>query len=160
VDVESFEGAARAARRARDPAAYRAAIELYAGELLPEDRYEEWAQERREELRQLYLTLLVELARLHEEREEFVPAIEALRRVVAAETTHEEAHVGLMRVYAMNGRREEALKQHERLREALSREFGTQPGMTGEGADLLGQKKVETNKNGNASFITTTTLPE
>jgi predicted ATPase/DNA-binding CsgD family transcriptional regulator len=130
VDVESFEGVARAARRARDPAAYRAAIELYAGDLLPEDRYEEWAQERREELRQLYLTLLVELARLHEEREEFVPAIEALRRVVAAETTHEEAHVGLMRVYAMNGRLEEALRQHERLQEALSREFGTEPGMT------------------------------
>ena len=31
VDIESFEMAARAARNARDPAAYRAAIELYAG---------------------------------------------------------------------------------------------------------------------------------
>ena len=45
VDVEAFEEAAETARRSRDPAAYRAAIELYAGELLPEDRYEEWAEE-------------------------------------------------------------------------------------------------------------------
>jgi DNA-binding SARP family transcriptional activator len=42
VDVESFEDAAGAARRARDPATYRAAIELYTGELLTEDRYESW----------------------------------------------------------------------------------------------------------------------
>ena len=41
VDVEVFEQAAEAARYSREPAAYRAAIDLYAGELLPEDRYEE-----------------------------------------------------------------------------------------------------------------------
>src|SRR3712207_5817828 len=39
VDVEAFEAAAYAARRSRDPAAYRAALNLYAGELLPADRY-------------------------------------------------------------------------------------------------------------------------
>jgi DNA-binding SARP family transcriptional activator len=44
VDVEAFEEAAAVARRSQDPAAYRAAIELYSGELLPEDRYEEWAE--------------------------------------------------------------------------------------------------------------------
>jgi DNA-binding SARP family transcriptional activator len=38
VDVETFEEAARIARRSQDPAAYRTAIELYAGELLPADR--------------------------------------------------------------------------------------------------------------------------
>jgi DNA-binding SARP family transcriptional activator len=40
VDVEAFEEAAATARREREPAAYRAALELYAGELLPADRYE------------------------------------------------------------------------------------------------------------------------
>src|SRR5215204_2628427 len=43
VDVEAFEEAAATARRSRDPAAYRVALNLYVGELLPEDRYEEWA---------------------------------------------------------------------------------------------------------------------
>jgi DNA-binding SARP family transcriptional activator len=79
VDIEAFEEAAKAARRSGEPAAYRAAIELYAGELLPEDRYEEWTQDRREGLRQLHLTLLVELAGVHEEREEYESAIQALR---------------------------------------------------------------------------------
>ncbi len=58
------------ARRSRDPAAYRVALELYAGDLLPEDRYEEWTQGRREELRQLYIALLIELAGLCEEHNE------------------------------------------------------------------------------------------
>src|SRR5215204_6163029 len=44
VDTEAFEEAAKGARRAREPAAYAAALELYAGELLPEDRYEQWAE--------------------------------------------------------------------------------------------------------------------
>ena len=37
VDVEAFEEAATAARRARDPGSYQAALDLYAGDLLPED---------------------------------------------------------------------------------------------------------------------------
>src|SRR5215216_6713529 len=70
VDVDAFEEAALSARRSRAPAAYRAAIELYTGDLLPEDRYEEWAENRREELRQLYLALLIELAGCYEDCDE------------------------------------------------------------------------------------------
>lgn len=101
ADVEAFEEAAATARRSREPAAYRAAVELYASDLLPEDRYEEWAQDRRQALRKTLLVLLVELGSLHEERGEYEAAIAALRRVVAEEQTAEEAHVGLMRLYAL-----------------------------------------------------------
>src|SRR5215217_6395414 len=127
VDVEAFEDAAATARRAREPAAYRAAIELYAGELLPGDRYEEWAESRREELRRLYLALPFELAGILEEREEHEAAIESLRRVVAEEPTLEEAHAGLMRLYALSDRRTQALVQYERLRKALSERLGMEP---------------------------------
>ena len=44
VDVEAFEAAATTARRSREPAAHQAALNLYAGDLLPEDRYEDWAE--------------------------------------------------------------------------------------------------------------------
>jgi predicted ATPase/DNA-binding SARP family transcriptional activator/DNA-binding CsgD family transcriptional regulator len=128
VDVEAFEEAAAAARRGREPAAYRAAMDLYPGELLPEDRYEAWVEERREELRGTYLSLLSELAALYEGRKAFGPAIEALQRVVAEEPSQEEAHAALMRLYALSGRRREALLQYEVLREALSRELDAEPG--------------------------------
>ncbi len=87
VDVDAFEEAAASARRSQDPAVYRAALELYAGDLLPADRYEEWAEGRREGLRQLYLALLVELAGLYEERDEHGLAIEPLRTATAQEPT-------------------------------------------------------------------------
>jgi predicted ATPase/DNA-binding SARP family transcriptional activator/DNA-binding CsgD family transcriptional regulator len=128
VDVEAFERAAATARRSRDPAAYRAAVELYVGDLLPEDRYEEWAEEKREQLRSSYHVLLLELAGLHEEREEYGPAIETLRRAAAEEPTREEAHAVLMRLYALTGRRQEAILQYERLRNALRGQLDEEPG--------------------------------
>ena len=127
VDVETFEEAAATARRTKEPAAYRVALDLYTGGLLPEDPYEEWTQERREELRRLYLTLLVELAALYEESGRFAPAIEALQRVIADEPTHEGARAGLIRLYALSGQQGNALGQYEQLRQVLSRELGRQP---------------------------------
>jgi predicted ATPase/DNA-binding SARP family transcriptional activator/DNA-binding CsgD family transcriptional regulator len=127
LDVEAFEEAAATARRSREPAAYRAALNLYAGELLPRDPYEEWAELPREGLRQLFLELLVELASLHEERGEYESGIEALRRVVVEEPTREEAQIGLMRLYALGGRQGEALAQYARLEESLSRELRAEP---------------------------------
>ena len=92
VDVHGFEEVAATARREKEPATYRAAIELYSGELLPEDRYEEWTEGRCEEVRQLYLALLIELADLYKERGEHGLAIEALQKAVAEENILEEAH--------------------------------------------------------------------
>jgi predicted ATPase/DNA-binding SARP family transcriptional activator len=127
VDAEAFQEAAVTARHAMEVAAFRAAIDLYAGDLLPGDRYEPWVQQRRAELRELYLSLLLELGGLLEERGEFGEAIEALGRIVAEEPTHEEAYVGLMRLQVLSGRRGEALSQYERLREALCGQFGREP---------------------------------
>jgi predicted ATPase/DNA-binding SARP family transcriptional activator/DNA-binding CsgD family transcriptional regulator len=127
VDVEAFEGAAATARRSRDPAAYRMALELYAGDILPEDRYEEWAVGRREGLRQLYLALLIELASLYEVRDEHASAIEALRKATEEDPTLEEAHASLMRLHALSGRPERALAQYARLHDALQKDMGTQP---------------------------------
>jgi predicted ATPase/DNA-binding SARP family transcriptional activator/DNA-binding CsgD family transcriptional regulator len=127
VDVEAFEEATATAHRERESAAYRAAIELYVGDLLPEDRYEGWAEERRQELRRKFLSLLVELATVHEELAEHEQAVETLRRAVAEEPTLEEAHAGLMRLYALSGQEAEALAQYERLRDALSKRLGTEP---------------------------------
>lgn len=127
VDVEAFELAAARARHTGDPAAYTAAIDLYAGDLLPEDRYEPWAEDRREHLRRTYLDLLVELAAIYEEREDYGAAIEALSLAVETEPADEDFRACLMRLYAASGNRREALKQFRLLRESLNDELGVEP---------------------------------
>jgi non-specific serine/threonine protein kinase len=132
VDVDAFEEAAVSARHARDPGAYRAAIELYSGELLPADRYEDWAEGRRHELRHTWLSLHLELARVYEGRREYEKGIDVLQRAVLEEPTNEQMHASLMRLYAFSDRRREALAQYERLREALSGELDAKVGATTE----------------------------
>jgi predicted ATPase/DNA-binding SARP family transcriptional activator/DNA-binding CsgD family transcriptional regulator len=127
VDTETFEEAALAARHSRNPAAYRMAIDLYAGELLPEDRFEDWAEDERAHLRRTYLELHNGLARLYEERGEYSPAAETLQRVVAEEPANEGAHTSLMRLYAISDRRGDALAQYERLKEILWRQLDAEP---------------------------------
>jgi predicted ATPase/DNA-binding SARP family transcriptional activator/DNA-binding CsgD family transcriptional regulator len=119
VDAEEFESAAAVARRVREPAAYRAAIELYAGELLPGDRYEDWTQERRYALRETHLELLVELAAVYEERGEDGPAVGALGRVLTEDPAREEAHRALMRLHAARGDCGRAVAQYGRIARAL-----------------------------------------
>lgn len=65
--------------------------------------------------------------RLHEARHEHAPAIEMLRRLVVNDPAHEEARVGLMRLYALSGQRHQALRQYQQLREALRRELDAEP---------------------------------
>src|SRR5215212_7805843 len=127
IDVEAFESATKRARHSQDLAAYRAALDLYAGDLLPEDRYEEWVRVRRETLRQLYLGLLVALAGLYEAQAAYPAAIQTLRQIPISDATHEEAHRSLMRLYALTGQRVQALRQYQALQDALERELGAEP---------------------------------
>ena len=64
VDVDLLELAAADARRMKTAAAYRAVLSLYRGELLPENRYDDWAERRREELAELAAALAEESAAL------------------------------------------------------------------------------------------------
>jgi predicted ATPase/DNA-binding SARP family transcriptional activator len=108
VDVEAFEAAAADG----DPAA---ALELYGGELLPEDRFEEWTAARREALAELQLGLVIRVA----EAAAPAAAVDRLRRAAAQAPRHEPVRRALMRALAADGRRQDALAEFEDLREAL-----------------------------------------
>ena len=66
LDIDEFRSCARAARYAKDRLdLYEQAIAIYGGDLLVEDRYEEWAEDLRRELRDLHNDLLIELSQLY-----------------------------------------------------------------------------------------------
>jgi predicted ATPase/DNA-binding SARP family transcriptional activator/class 3 adenylate cyclase len=127
IDVEQFEEAAAKAERAPSIARHRAAIDLYTGELLPEDRFDEWASARRQALRERHLILLIDLALMLEQAGDRAAAAAALQQALLDEPLHERAHRELMRIYAVTGRRQRALAQFHLLRESLRREFEDEP---------------------------------
>jgi DNA-binding SARP family transcriptional activator len=146
IDVAQFELAADLAQSGSvDEAA--AAADLYGGELLPGDPYEDWAGESRTQLHLRYLDVLRTAGRW-----------EAL---LEAEPADEEAHVTLMRRFVADGQRLSTLRQFERLERALNEELGVTPGE--EALGLRSQVITDnpthvelidrTNERGNGSLI-------
>jgi predicted ATPase/DNA-binding SARP family transcriptional activator len=127
VDVDFFDAAVVRARETGEPSDYRAALGLYGGELLPEDRYEGWAVARREALSEAHLGLLLELSARLDEDGDAPAAIEVLERAVVIDPLHEAVHRALMRLFAAGGRRQQALEQYQQLREALSLDLAAEP---------------------------------
>lgn len=105
VDAQAFEVAARCGRIT--------ALDVYRGDLLPEDRYAAWAAEPRERLRARYVALL-KSARQWE-------------RVLQVDPADEEAHRALMRRALDAGDRATVVRQFQRLRDQLRADLGVGP---------------------------------
>ncbi|MDX2006709.1 MAG: tetratricopeptide repeat protein [Meiothermus sp.] len=127
VDYHNFRRLLTQARRTPDIATYEVAVALYAGDLLPDDLYEDWTEPHRDEARSLYLEALLELAELLEHGGNLPRAYHFLELAIARERTLEAAHLALMRLHARSGRRMEAVRQYQTLREALVQELGVEP---------------------------------
>lgn len=127
IDFQVFEQRAMAALKDHDAAACESALELYAGDLLSDDLYEDWAVSRREQLRLLRQKLLRRLAQIHETNGHHQQAIESYQRLVEASPSDEESHRHLMRLYAHTGDRGQAMRQYQQCRESLRRELDAEP---------------------------------
>jgi len=112
VDADAFDEAAAAARSGGTEQAAEA-VELYRGDLLPDDLYEPWTEEPREVRRLRYLELLRVLGRWEQ--------------VLEADPLDEDAHLQLVNAHLGEGDRRAALAQLDRMEEMLGREFGTRP---------------------------------
>jgi hypothetical protein len=118
--------AASSSAAAGDPASLARAVELYRGDLCPEDPYGEALEPRRRELREIFADAALKLAQGAVERRDFETAIDATRRLLRVEPGEEQAHYFLMRALSGSGRKQDALRQFEvcarSLKETLARE--------------------------------------
>ncbi len=108
VDARDFDAdatAALAAAGADRLGLARAALARYGGELLPADRYAEWAAAPRERLRRRHLDVLDVLAADAEARGDVDEAIRHLEEGIAAEPLDEPRYVRAARLCLAQGRR-------------------------------------------------------
>ncbi len=127
IDVEEFEQRAALALKSKIIRDYESALELYVGELLAEDRYEDWAATRRERLSRIAEHLLSESAQLYEAAGQLQQSIEQMQQLVTFNPPNEAAHRKLMRLYALQGSRHEALAQYHRCQAILRKDLDAEP---------------------------------
>ncbi|WP_420032819.1 ATP-binding protein [Streptomyces sp. cg28] len=128
IDADEAETAARAALASRDPGRLAAALGLFTGELLPEDRYAHWAQARRDQLVALREEVQLALAAAHMAQGSLADAVATAERILAAGPAEEAAHRILMEAYLRQGLRRLAVRQYHACRAALDAELGVRPG--------------------------------
>jgi DNA-binding SARP family transcriptional activator len=128
VDADEFDAALAAAHA--EPAAadahYRRAVALYAGDYLPERRYEDWTAAERERLRTLALGALTRLAgRLLPA--DPLEAVRLARRALELDPLWENAYRIEMQAHLASGNRPLAIRAYEQCARLLREEYGLEP---------------------------------
>ncbi len=129
VDAHEFETQVRPAT-ANHPLPItnlQSLLDLYAGDLLPDDLYADWTQVPRDALSRLFREASLALAAQYRDARDYPRAIALLSRLVTRDPADELAHRELMRAYALAGRRHDALRQYQILRDALAKELDVPP---------------------------------
>jgi len=129
TDVDEFLHYYQAGQQANEEriALYERACHFYMGPFLSEDIYADWSSLQREELSRMYLTMCKVLAEHYMQRKQYEDAAQWTTAMLKENRCDEAAHQQLMQIYAVQGRRSEALQQYQRCKLILHEELGIQP---------------------------------
>lgn len=83
----------------------------YKGEPLPSDIYENWTKDLRENLKLDYANLLVHLGEMYMENNYLADAADTFRKSISIEPLSERGHAGLIKTFALQGSRAQAIRQ-------------------------------------------------
>ncbi|WP_432167281.1 ATP-binding protein [Streptomyces sp. bgisy031] len=128
IDADEAETAARAALTSGDAGDLAAALTMFTGELLPEDRYASWAQDRRDHLVALREEVQLALAAAHMAQGSHAEAVAVAEQVLTASPAEELAHRIVIDACLRQGLRRRAVHQYHVCRAALDAELGVRPG--------------------------------
>ncbi|SCE97760.1 transcriptional activator domain-containing protein [Micromonospora viridifaciens] len=127
IDAEEATAVAVRGLATGDRAALASALAALSRELLPEDRYASWAEERRRQLVALRGRIVPALAAVLAEAGETDQAVEVLRAELERVPAAEELHLLLARVLLDAGRPRQAVRQYHAARDVLAEELGVPP---------------------------------
>jgi|GEM_PF-1675206 len=137
VDIDEFDRYVQVGRRfeakdqpARAVVEYEAAVELYQGDFLSGDLYEEWPVLARERLRVAYLDVLDHLSQIYFNQDQYAYCVTLCQLLLTRDTCREDIHCLLMRCYSREGQHHLALRQYQACVEALRTELDVAPAPT------------------------------
>jgi DNA-binding SARP family transcriptional activator len=92
-----------------------------------EDLYADWSFPRREQLRQIHREMCSALATHYLQTHSHEKAARWGTAIIEENRCDEAAYQQLMRIYALEGRRNDALQMYQRCQQVLVQELGMQP---------------------------------
>lgn len=107
--------------------AYQRALLLARKGDFASDLYADWVDAARERLRQVVRQAALSVGRIALHSGWYAAGIEAISAQLTRDPYDEQAHRVLIRLYSESGNRSAALKQLEKCRKLIKREFGVEP---------------------------------
>ena len=134
MDIIEFQKEARsgfhflnAGDKTRASICFEKAIELYKGDLLPDDLYEEWCAEPREHLRLLFIKVLKALADILFAQRDIEQCIAMNQKVIHLDSWDEEAYFSIMQGYLLLGLEIKAMATYKKCEKILKSELDIEP---------------------------------
>lgn len=128
ADVDAFDQACTRAGTIQDEGRAIAylfeAEQLYGGEFLAEDPYEQWCSEERDRIRERYLSVLAGIIDYFIVKKDYQKAADYCGKYLSADPFAEDIYRQLMQLHALSGNNSLVMKTYEKCRENIVTELG------------------------------------
>lgn len=134
VDAYEFESSVQMAQDAQEAGdvdlalgLFLSALALYKDDYLRENLYEDWPSDRREKLRELWISAMFRVSAICADRCEFADSIRLMKKVLEIDPYRENAYQALMLYLSRAGRRGEAIQLYRYAERLFAQHLAAQP---------------------------------
>jgi LuxR family maltose regulon positive regulatory protein len=134
VDAHEFESQAQTAQDAQEAGdtdvalgLFLSALALYKEDYLRENLYEDWPSDRREKLRELWISSMFRVAAICADRCEYADGVRLMKKVLDIDPYRENAYQALMLYLSRAGRRSEAIQLYRYAERLFAQHLAAQP---------------------------------
>jgi two-component system OmpR family response regulator len=134
ADAHEFESQVQVAQDAQEAgdidialASFLSALALYKEDYLRENLYEDWPSDRREKLRELWISSMFRVAAICADRCEYPDSVRLMKKVLEIDPYRENAYQALMLYLSRAGRRGEAIQLYRYAERLFAQHLAAQP---------------------------------
>ena len=134
VDAHEFESQVTMAQDAQEAGdvdlalgLFLSALALYKDDFLRDNLYDDWPSDRREKLRELWISSMFRVAAICADRCEYSDSVRLMKKVLEIDPYRENAYQALMLYLSRAGRRGEAIQLYRYAERLFAQHLAAQP---------------------------------
>jgi DNA-binding SARP family transcriptional activator len=134
IDADEFERSVQTAQDAQEAGdvdialgLFLSALALYKDDFLRENLYEDWPSDRREKLRESWISAMFRVSAMCADRCEYSDSVRLMKKVLDIDPYRENAYQALMLYLSRAGRRGEAIQLYRYAERLFAQHLAAQP---------------------------------